>query len=245
MRTTKLALFLLLVTFCNSQDFGDPVFVGALTQTATVATSDPLLPYLVNETFDTASGYDLGASWTEVVAGVIDEDEQSVVGAGTESLEFDSSADTDYTWIAFTAGDTMYCHFMWRYSSLSGTTTILRFTTDSTSFRSRILTSTSGVLTIAQGGASAAVTDAIPADTWVHIWTRYTKESVDTALDGYADVAWSTTTTRPTTGTKFQSVNTGSAEQQVGRVYVGQDASETHTMYYDNVWVDEAGYPQP
>ena len=230
-------IYLILALFCLGATKG-----GMMRQQLIPAASgsDPLLPYLLNETFNTTVGYDL--TWTETAAGgTINEDEVIIVGEGAQSLNIISTGNNDNTREEFTANDTAYGHVMFRYASLNGTTDLVHFRS-SGGVRLIVRTSGAGALTLLHGSASVAVTDALSANTWVHIWFRYTK---GTGADGVAEISWSTDTTRPTSGTKYATLSNGTATSTVNELYLGQNANETHTIYYDQAFVDEAGFPQP
>lgn len=233
MRTSIKMLAVLLCVLC-----GQTATITFI-QPASVA-GDPLLPYLIKQGFE-GTGYDNSETWTESGTGTIDEDEATVYASGSQSLEITSSASTDITYTTIGAQGTLYVHFMWHRGNLTGTTTIFSLRAGS-STRARILSGSAGQLSFYHGATSAAITDAVADDTWVHIWLKYVK---GTGSDGVAECGWSTDTTRPTSGNKFAAISTGTSTTDIDRVYCGQDASETHTMYFDDVWVDEAGYPQP
>ncbi len=234
MRTSIKLLAALLCVLCGQ------TATVTIIQPAAVSAGDPLLPYLIKQGFE-GTGYDNSESWTESGTGTIDEDEATVYANGSQSLEITSSATTDQAYASFTAQSTCYGHVMWRYASEAGTTDIINFRS-SGSQRLRVTSSGSGALVVIHGTANASVTDSVPADTWVHIWFKYVQ---GTGADGAAELSWSTTTTRPTTGTKFTSLSNGSLTSTVDRIYLGSSTSETKTEYYDDCWIDEAGYPQP
>ncbi len=205
---------------------------------------DPLLPYLFSEGFETATtGYE--NSWTETAAGgTFTPAYTTNPGAGSQSLRIESAGTSDRTFAAFTAQADVYFHFLFRYESISGTTDIFELR-DTTSARLRVICTAAGVLTVQHGATvSSAVTDAIPSGTWVRIWCDYHQGG---GGDGDASIGWSTTTTRPTSGTKFQSVTDGSATSTVNRVYLGSasGSNETFDIRFDDVWGDEVGFPQP
>jgi hypothetical protein len=179
-------------------------------------------------------------TWTESGTGTRDFDEASVVGQGSQSLRIVSTGTNDNAFNALSgAVSTAYFHFMWRYSSLTGTTDLFHLRSTA-SVRLIIRTTATGQLSVVHGSVSASVTDSIPANTWVHIWGRYVQ---GTGADGVADVEWSATTTRTGSGTQFRDVTTGDATTTVNRVYVGNNANETHTEYFDQIIVDDAVYP--
>lgn len=179
-------------------------------------------------------------TWTESGAGTRDWDEASVIGQGSQSLRIVSAGTNDQAFKALSgAVSTAYFHFMWRYASLGGTTDLFHLRSTA-SVRLIIRTTATGQLTVVHGSPSATVTDSIPANTWAHIWGRYVQ---GTGADGVADVEWSTTTTRTGSGTQFASLSNGDATTTVNRVYIGNNANETHTEYFDQIIVDDAAYP--
>jgi hypothetical protein len=178
--------------------------------------------------------------WTNVGTGTIDWEETSVVGQGSQSLRIVSSATNDSVWGAFTAKNEIWCHFMWRWSALGGSASIFQLRGGG-SLRCRVITTTAGVLTVGHGSTTSSnVADAVPADTWVHVWVHY---ALGSGANGVADVEWSTTTTRVGSGTKFQSVSTGTSTTSVDRFYCGAEANETQTVYFDQMLADDATYP--
>lgn len=192
---------------------------------------------LLNESFE---GTGIPGGWTDASGGgTINWDEATVVGHGSQSLQITSSGTNDDVYGSISASTTVYGHFMWRWASLGGTATIHTMRTTG-SIRLEVQTSSSGALTILHGSASATVTDAVPTNTWVHIWVRYTAGS---GSNGIGEIGWSTDTTRPTSGTKFASVTTGTNTTSVDRFYVGSNANETLNEYFDQVIADDAAYP--
>jgi hypothetical protein len=181
------------------------------------------------------------SGWTNTGTGTIDWDETAVFGEGAQSLEITSAGTNDSTAAPFTAGATRYLHFMFRYGSLTGSTSIASLRS-SGSQRLVISVSGAGVMNFQHGTGQSAInlTDAIPADTWVHIWARYTQ---GTGADGIADVEWCECDTRTGSGTKYGNTTVGQATSTVNEIRLGQVASETHTIYFDHVIVDDADYP--
>jgi hypothetical protein len=194
---------------------------------------------VLSESFE---GTGLPSGWSETGAGTHDYDEASVVGHGSQSLRIVSSVQQDrVTSSTVTAVSTMYFHFMWRWASL-GTSTNIFLLLSSGSNRLFVETTATGQIRFKHGSAHPVVTitDSVPVDTWVHIWGRYVQGS---GADGVSDVGWSTDTTRPTSGTKFNSSADGQATTTVNALAVGAIANETHTMYFDQLILDDATYP--
>lgn len=205
---------------------------------------DPLLPYNFSESFDGAvSGYD--NTWTPTAAGgTIDPDYTGVVIGTGHCLRIVSTGQQNNTWAAFTAASTMYGHMLYRHVSGSGSQDILNLRSN-TSARLRVQVNTggAGLLSVSHGATNVACVTTLTDGVTYHIWFRYT--AAPTTNDGTAEIAFSTTTTRPTSGNQYNTTTAGTATSTVDRIYLGDNASETQESLFDDVWLDTAGFPQP
>lgn len=183
--------------------------------------------------------------WTESGLGTFNYADSVAGQQGSACFSIVSAATTDNIFKALSAADSpVYFHFMWRWASLSGTAHIFALRSTA-SIRLEITTSATGGLSFRHGtsGAFTDITDAVPVDTWVHIWGHYVQ---GTGADGHADVEWSTTTTRlgdTGSNTKYAETDVGTSTSTVDRAYIGSNANETLTEYFDHLIVDDAGYP--
>lgn len=185
--------------------------------------------------------------WTPSGTGTFNYADSVVGQQGSHCFSIISAGATDNIFNTLSSAvNVAYFHFRWRYSSLTGSASV--FTLRSAAgIRFEIQTSGVGGLQIRHGtsGGFTSVTDAVPVDTWVHVWGRYV---IGTGTDGVGDVEWSTSPTgrvgsQGGTNPKYAEVTTGTATSSVNRVYLGAIANETQTVYYDEIIVDDAGYP--
>lgn len=235
----KLLFFLLLSTFaCTAQ-----VEMGLLPllNKPVAGGADPLKPYLLEESFETNPGYDNTWAWTST--GTPDPDVTDMTGcSGAQALKVSLAASSGFTTNTFGEQATIYGHFKFRWNA-TASVTLIAILRNGTTARANIFLQTDGGLAIQHGTATSDYTvTKISADTTVHVWFKYVQ---GTGADGAAELSWSTTTTRPTEGNQFTSTAAGSSTTTVGRLLLGTTGSETLTMWFDDVWLDEVGYPQP
>jgi hypothetical protein len=181
------------------------------------------------------------AGWTDAGTGTIDWDEATVVGEASQSLRLVTTSNQARSFASFTAKSTVYLHFMWRWNALGGTLDFFRLRSSGGN-RLQVRTDANGTLSVVHGVSNSAIADDVPQNTWVHVWARYIQ---GTGTNGYADLEWSTSSTRVGSGTKFTSLSNGTSTSTVNEVGPGVTANETMTVYFDQIIVDYQYYPDP
>jgi hypothetical protein len=182
------------------------------------------------------------AGWADAGTGTVDWDEASVVGEASQSLRLVTTSNQARSFASITAKSTVYLHFMWRWNALGGTLDFFRLRSSGGN-RLQVRADSNGTLSVVHGtSVSTPITDDVPQNTWVHVWARYVQ---GTGTNGYADLEWSTSSTRTGSGTKFTSLSNGTSTSTVNEVGPGVTANETMTVYFDQIIVDYQYYPDP
>lgn len=204
--------------------------------------------YLVNQNFETpGTGYDNGETWSAGSStGTVDPDNATNPIVGTQSLNIITSAQTGSTFTSFTAQDTVYGFFRMRINSYGGSTqTIAGVRNTGASLRGTIqLTGTRQLRALTSGGTGNASTDVIPTGVGneIYVWFEYVKATV-AANDAIMRVGWSADGTKPTFtagGAKTAISSNGTSQDQMTRVYMGQDASSTWDLTFDRVLISSS-----
>lgn len=209
---------------------------GAVTNNSTQSS----ITYLVNQGFE-GTGYDNSETWT--ATGTVDADEASVFSVGSQSLEINSSASLDFVVSpAFSAQSTVYCRALIRYTGTPGSANDIFAFRASTSARLRVFLATDGRIGIDHGTtATTYTTAAVSADTWTYLWFRYTASTGGD--NGVAEASFATSNSRPTTGTAYVTLTTGSETDSVTTLRIGIGSGTiTRQFYVDDVKVAATGY---
>lgn len=100
----------------------------------------------------------------------------------------------------------------------------------------------SGTLRVTHGSATATTASTMSANTVTYIWVHYLKGS---GANGVADVGFSTTKTRPTTGGTFASLSNGTAAADTVDIYLNVSdfsfGSGIAGVIYDDVSFSRTG----
>lgn len=211
--------------------------------------SDPV-GFLLVENFEAAPGYDV-AGWSEIISadGTVDEDDTTVsILRETQQLKvYGGSAAANYAStrsVVFAATAEIWAHFLMRLSTAlpAGLVNIFSFN-DGTSIRLVVSVNANGTIKVTCGTASATTVSAIAADTDYRFWVYYKQGTGADAL--YSVEFTPKATTAPIgSGNAYAGGNDGSRTNtmttaQVG-VGVGNDSGRTRTIFFDQVYVDNA-----
>lgn len=220
---------------------------GVAGATATSATftvtaaphNPPASPLFPIETFEGA-GY-VNAGWTEDGASpTINEDYTATVLDGSQSLFVQPGAAGGIARIykSITASGEVWAFFQFRPVSSVGAMTIFEFWDSGFAQIYVVTLNANNTLKVQQGATSSGNSVGTMADgTTYNCWAHFKKGAGGT---GVADFAFSTTTTRPTSGDNFVSV-AGSNNADATRVVVGLDTVDAaESAIYDYVLVDDA-----
>lgn len=197
--------------------------------------------YLLEENFENTGvpGYDV-PTWTETNS----PDENSSTLAlnlqESEALYLNPSATTvNTTSPTFTDQSTVYAYFLIRFSSLpsGGSWTAFQFR-HSSGECVRVRVTGTGAFAIRAGGGTESITsNTISINTTYHVWVKYTK---GTGTNAVGEVAFSTDGVRPTSGGAFATQTSGgTAVTDANQIVFGQSSSNTTSVYFDKVRVDE------
>lgn len=230
----------------KAQGLRSPSFVAAVTKPAAAGggthTGD-----LVTETFETNPGYDMG--WSGISGtGTLDPD-YSTTGLSLEGSECCHLVyDNNQRYITLDLGAAVALTQFWgrvrvRITTDAGTDCIflsVRDTANGGQAGLRVASNEQMVLAMTNA-VSGATTDSLAVDTSYYVWF-YWKQSSG-ANDGISRVAFSTDTTRPTSGNQFKENTACTATYSIRYFRIGQATNQTQNMYIDEILISSTGYP--
>jgi len=231
---------LLLSSVCALPPFFSPGFIRNRAAAAGGGPNPPASP-LLNQKFE-GTGYDNSETWTESLGGgIVDEDYTATVLDGSQSLRIQNAAGggVSYTAETFTAGGERWAFCKIRLTSLEAVavTRSIAFWNNVGATLAAVEINTSGTLHLVCGATTADTVDAMSTGTTYYMWFHYLK---GTGANAVADVGFSTTSTRPTSGNKFVQITTGSpttdAVEFAIHVWNNNNPSD---FIYDRVYVDD------
>lgn len=152
--------------------------------------------YLVEEDCE---GTGTPSGWTDT--GSPNWDYTTTVLQGSQSVLFNGTS----SYVTFTGQTTCYGYFLWRTTSIPGSTNTIGGFRDSSGNPLALarINSSGNLAMYANSSDSSFTTDAVSANTTYHIWYSFTS-------GGTCTVAFSTDGVRPTSGNKFTSKTGGS-----------------------------------
>lgn len=179
---------------------------------------------ILTETFEGSnSGYD-NTGWSNFVGSAgINPDYTGVVLAGSQSLRINATT-TDQS-IIKTISDPNECWIYFQYrpvTSSGGVATRGILTGFNGSIKFSIAVASGGLLVVSHNAASATTSAGMSVGTTYNIWAYYLK---GTGANGVASVAFSSTTTRPTSGTAFASLTNGDSTTALHELVFASDDS--------------------
>lgn len=181
-------------------------------------------PYTTVETFDTNPGYDL--SWTETLG---DPNPDYTTGplSGTQSLYMDGSAATQTAYRTITASGDYEGRVLVKIISLPGGYRNIIYLNNSTVTQFTVSIGADGTVRASNGSGVATTVAAMSINTSYYMWYRYKAETSEGAADGIAEIAFSTTNSKPTLGNNYAISNAGTNVSTVNRQYVTATFSTT------------------
>jgi hypothetical protein len=192
--------------------------------------------FIVCQNFE-GTGYDNSETWTESIGtnGIVNEDDTtSTVLRGSQQLKIyaGDASKTSYSRVSLVSDRTeIWGHIKVRFDASYPYSDPFFLILDSGyGITARLSRNTNGTLKFYQGTSIATTTDATANNTDYHIWFHFTSGSGT----GAGSVGFSTTTTEPTSGTKYASY-TG-ATSTAAR-YVEAYQTDQTTTYFDQVLV--------
>lgn len=212
--------------------------------TVTAAAHNPPASPLFLETCEGAvgDGYD-NSGWTpDGTTPTIDPNytTPTIDSVGSHSLFVQPSSAGGIARIykSFTGGGDRSAFFQFRPVSTTGESSIFDFWDSGFAVICRVILKADNTLTVSQGAATSSATVATMTDgVTYNCWVRYQKGAGGT---GSSTFAFSTTTTKPTSGDNFTSV-AGSNNTDATRAAFGLDTvSHQDSAIYDYMLVDDA-----
>lgn len=194
--------------------------------------------YLINQNFE-GTGYDNSETWTEFGTATIDEDYTGVVLAGSQSLRIKSTASSGRA-VSPTFSDASDCwvYFLFRPVTIPGTSHGAAMLRNGTTVVLTITINATGSLSIRNGSSGGTTTtNTMSTGTTYHVWGHYIAGS---GADGFGSVGFSTTGTKPTSGTSYTEHTTGNGTASVNAMQCGSqsgEGSDTFEFIYDKVLV--------
>lgn len=188
--------------------------------------------YLLTENFE-APGYE--NSWTETGTGTIDEAYAVGPLAGTYSLRIANTAQPGRTQVNFSAQSDVWAFFTTKFTTLPATGKQWFRISDSADANVLSLEfQASGTIRVRCGTANATTVAGMSTGTQYFVWVRYTNVG---AGSSYAEIAFSSTTTKPTSGNNFASTSTGSVSTNAEKLMFGSSGNGTWDTLFDTVRV--------
>jgi hypothetical protein len=198
--------------------------------------------YLLNESFDTVTGYD--NTWTETGTATINEDYNLTILEGTQSLFIDATTQTtNVNSGTFTATSPIHCYFLFRPTTIPASTagTVFRLRNSTTALATLQITSTGKLRVLAVGGTTQDTTDAVSAGNTYHVFFTYT---LGTGADAVATVGFSTDGTKPSSGTKYKESTNGTSTSSCDNVTFGYTSTNTFGFIVDKLRVDDVAFTE-
>lgn len=198
----------------------------------------PPASYLLAEDFG-AGGFQ--KNWTTTTPGTVDPSFSTSPLDGSHSLRIANVAQPGRTYTDdFTAQADLHTYFLARFESAippSGKH-FLELLSSSGTVLASLERNASNLLTmrIANGSANNTVA-TLAADTLYHFWFRYTK---GTGANAFAEVGFSTTGTKPTSGNNYRSASNGAATADAARFQIGSSGNATWEAIFDKVRLHNA-----
>jgi hypothetical protein len=206
---------------------------GAVDNTGSSGT--PASPLFAEQFEGANGGYD-NAGWTTSGTGLIQTNYTGVILHGTETMRFvtpDSNQSYAYS-AAWSAGNERFIYFLFRPVSTPGAGDILQLWDSGFSSVSDLQLTGTGALQIAHGSATATTVSTMSDGTTYHVWVTY-NNSADTA-----NVGFSTTGTRPTSGNAFAQTTAGTSTTNAERVFIGFSGFDgINEVLFDRIYVDD------
>ncbi len=160
---------------------------------------------------------------------------------GSYSLLIDESGGLGYASLSVTAGDNYYVQFMFSVPVLPAAYKDIFSWRSSSTAKGRIQVSNTGAVRVYNGTKYASTVGTLTAGTVYYIQAGYTK---GIGTDGTGYVAWSTTSTLPTSGNNYASIANGDANSQIDTLYFGAGASAV-SFIYDRIRVSASDMCTP
>lgn len=229
-----IALALFLATAANSQ----LSISGRVNISGGLSISDLPTPvsYLIKQDFE-GTGYDNSETWTENRT-VVDEDYTGIVLTGSQSLRVVTTLTNDVYAASpsFASQNEAWIYFQWRPVTLDGASYIAALYGGG-SERLWIRVNSDGTMRIDHGAISSNTVATVTAGTTYNVWARY---KIGAGTDGVGELAFSTTTTKPTSGSGFVSLANGTETAPVTLCRLGNlSFVRTIDFIYDKVRVDD------
>jgi hypothetical protein len=202
------------------------------------------ITYLVNQNFE-GTGYDNSESWTETIGtnGISDEDDTTAtVLRDSQQLKLyaGDSGQLTRSRKGITANGSLYAHFLFSTTNVTPGTLQKFFALENSGQTGQLYISlqSDGKLRVTHGTGVAITAGALLANTKYHVWVRYVKAA---SGDGVYSVAFSTTTTEPTSGNNFAGGSNGSSTGDVAIVQLYASLQLTH--YFDQILTANTAIP--
>lgn len=180
--------------------------------------------YFMREDFE-APGYE--NVWTQAGSGTINDQYNTPPAPlqGLYSLRIQLVADNRRTTNAFASDhSTVYGFGMVYFPNLPNDREVFGLWNDGTLLLNIRVINATGSLNVDDGSTSASTVDGLSLNTLYYVWFRYTK---GTGADAFYEVAFSTDTTKPTSGNKYKSLSVGVSTLNANRFVVGATAGVT------------------
>jgi hypothetical protein len=191
--------------------------------------------YLFTENFE-ATGFDT-AGWAKLGTGTINED-YSTAGLGMEGsqclrIQAVTSQTPNLTWGTFTPSGEVWFYMLYRLVSITTSSVVFLTIRDSAGLTVRVRMGSTGLFgLLTLGVAVVNATVAINPNTTYHVWVHYKK---GTGTNAIARMAWSTDGIKPTSGSQFIEILTGTSLVNVDRIAIGNSVAHGKEYIMDKM----------
>jgi len=246
MKTLKALFLLAFLTYATAIGAATLVIEGPLLSNKGDATGggghNPPASPIILETFE-GTGYS-AAGWTEqFTGGTLNKDYTTTVLDGSQSL-FIQNADFAAAYVknTMTAAGHYWAFFKVRPGTLSGTKSMFDLADVGSVPQCSVTLSAAGAVRVqVKNNAAGATTVAtMSSGTTYNVWVEF---NINNGANCIGTVAFSTGTTRPTSGSNFAQVSTTTSATQVQEVFLGPFTTDfgSHVDYvFDYFILDDA-----
>jgi hypothetical protein len=195
--------------------------------------------FLIEEGFE-GTGFE--NTWTKAGTGTVDEDQTTIVIAGSQSLHINLASQTGNAYTAFTAQGSLFAKFRFRVASTSSNPTIATIRNGATVLASLILVGANRTLRVNGGGSNGSASGTIATNTNIYIWFEYIK---GTGANAICRAGWSLTDVKPdlsVTGAQTCIASNGTGTLDADRLYLGPTLSSTYECFFDSIQIAASAF---
>lgn len=184
-------------------------------------------------------GYDSTLISAETDTPQPDVTDRNIGDTGSQSLKLDATSATQVSRWTIPSTTELYAKFKFQVDALPTTSTefyLWSARDGSGNVQGAVALQTSGALRIYNGTTTTTTIATAAADTSYYVWVHWKS-------DGTAELGFSASDSRPTSGNSFQSVTGGNGTTAVTRVQLQATSGNGLVTWYDDLKHTTGGYP--